>query len=205
MSALLPVVAGTAAYVVAAATESVPTCIPYFDGCTSISSTGRTHPSRWVFKPLILAAAVAMGAFFILAGRLTSHRDTRRVDPVVACGIVAALALIVYVTFLGSKVELFETLRRYGVSMFFGVTFLTQLLLARRLGGMRSATNRAARWMLIVCAALLIVGLASIPVSNFVVDNKRIENVIEWNFALLLHLNFLAAWRALAHHARIGR
>ena len=50
--------------------------------------------------------------------------------------------------------------------------------------------------MLALCALLLVIGIASILIGNFVVEKSRIENIIEWNFALLIQLNFLFAWWA---------
>ena len=32
----------------------IPTCFPYIEGCTSISSTGRHGVSYWLFKALML-------------------------------------------------------------------------------------------------------------------------------------------------------
>jgi hypothetical protein len=41
---------------------------------------------------------------------------------------------------------------------------------------------------------MLAIGLASIPVMNFVADKDRIQNVMEWNFGLLLLGNFALTW-----------
>ena len=195
---LLPVIAVNGAYALAALFGTVPLCFPYFDGCTSISSTGRTSPSVWVFKPAMLAAALAMAVFFVRSARLTSDKANSGYDGLALSGLAGAAALVLYLTFLGTEGPVYQLLRRYGVSLYFGFTYLAQLLLARRLLHKPSALSPFhARYMLGLSALLLLIGIASIPISNFVVDKDRVENIVEWNFALLLQLNFLFAARAL--------
>ncbi len=195
---LLPIIAINCAYVVAAYFEAVPLCFPYVDGCTSISSTGRTQPSAWIFKPVMLASAACMVLFFVKAAQLTRPDPGTRRDTLALLGIVAAAALVLYVVFLGTEGPVYRLLRRYGVTLYFGFTYLAQLLMARRLlRRVSPAAPHYARWMLGVCGLLLVIGVVSIPISNFVADKDRIENVIEWNFALLMQLNFLLVRQAL--------
>lgn len=196
VTGLLPIIAVNLAYVVAAATGAVPPCLPYLDGCTSISSTGRVFPSVWIFKPLMAASGIAMAWFFLVADRQTSKPDAR-LAVLTGCGLAGALALLMYIVFLGSEGPTYRLLRRYGVSLYFGFVFLGQLLLARRLAR-GSANPRGARLMLTICGFLLALGLVSIPITNFVADKDIIENIIEWNFALVLQINFLIAGRLLA-------
>lgn len=198
LTALLPIAATNLAYLVAVAANTVPACLPYMDGCTSISSTGRSNPSQWVFKPLMLLAAALMAMFFCQAGRCSAEQSGRagRADTVAVCGGIGSAALVLYLAFLGSEGDVYGLLRRYGVSLYFGCTFLAQLLLARRLLRARPGGSLA-RSMLAVSALLLVLGIGSIPVTNFVADKDQIENIIEWNFALLMQLNFLLAARAL--------
>ncbi|NNF51296.1 MAG: hypothetical protein HKN59_02550 [Gammaproteobacteria bacterium] len=191
-TAVLPILATHLAYAVAIAFDMVPACIPYIEGCTSISSTGRTNPSQWVFKPLMLVSAVAMTMFFIGIGRPSRLGQP---DSLAVCGTIGAIALVLYLLFLGSEGDVYRLLRRYGVSLYFGFVFLGQLIFARRIARVEAA-RIAARGMLGVSAVMLIMGIGSIPITNFVADKDQIENVIEWNFALLLQLNFLLAWRA---------
>lgn len=197
---LLPVVAVNLAYLVAAATGSVPACVPYLDGCTSISSTGRVFPSVWIFKPLMIISGIAMTWFFLIAERLTS-RPGARYGLLAWCGAAGALALLMYIVFLGTEGPTYRLLRRYGVSLYFGFVLLGQLLLARRLAQDRTSRPEA-QLMLAVCALLLALGLAGITVTNFVADKDLIENVIEWNFALIMQLNFLLGGRLLTRPGR---
>ncbi len=196
LTAWLPIVAINAAYLMAIAFDAVPRCLPYLDGCTSISSTGRTHPSQWVFKPLMLVSAFVMAWFFIASAQRT-RTAAPKVDAVAVCGSIGALALVMYVVFLGTEGAVYRLLRRYGVSLYFGFVFLGQLLLARRLLGSSESAAASARHMLALCALLLVIGIGSIPITNFVAEKDQLENIIEWNFALLMQFNFLLARQAI--------
>ena len=194
-TALLPIITINFAYVLAALGGSVPECVPYLQGCTSISSTGRVNPSQWIFKPLMLASALLTGWFF-LASAAKTGRQAHGADALGLSGIVGAAALVLYVIFLGSEGESYRLLRRYGVSLYFGFTYLAQLLLARRLR--RSSPQKLApQAMLAISALLLFVGIGSIPITHLLTDKGQLENAIEWNFALLMQLNFLLAGWAL--------
>ncbi len=92
-------------------------------------------------------------------------------------------------------------MRRFGVTIYFGFTYLAQLLLASRLYRLalqdgNRALLKISRLKLALCLVVLAIGLISIPVSNFVADNGSIESVIEWNLALLMHIYFLLSYKA---------
>lgn len=202
---LLPILAINLAYIIAVASDTVPECIPYLDGCTSISSTGRKPPSSYVFKPALSLSAALMILFWFRSNSwlydLGERSDWSRRQLVVV-GIVGAIALCVYIFYLGSEGPFYRIMRRYGVTVYFGFTYLAQLLLASRLYRLavqddNDALLRVSRLQLILCLVLLAMGLVSIPVTNFVADKGDIQNVIEWNFSLLLHGYFLLSYAAL--------
>lgn len=190
----LPIIAVNLSYLLAIRFDALPACMPYFEGCTSISSTGRVYPSEWVFKSLMAISAISMAWFFFTAGHQTAARQIR-IEWLAVCGLAGSLALLLYLLFLGSEGPAYRLLRRYGVSLYFGFVLLGQLLLAHRLLSNRYSAPAYA--LSYVCALLLGLGLLSIPITNFVADKDQIENIIEWLFALLLHLNFLLAGAAL--------
>jgi len=199
---LLPVIGINLSYAVAAAAGTVPACIPYIDGCTSISATGRQPPASWLFKPALYASALAMVVFWLHAGRwlISLGEPSRHYRlALVWVGVIGALALAVYVYNLGIAGDVYKLMRRYGINIYFGFTYLAQLLLANRLYRLaESAGNKQllvfARAMIGLCLLLLIIGLYSIPARYFVADHTVMERVLEWNFALLMHGWFFLAW-----------
>lgn len=205
---LLPIVAINLSYVIAAATGSVPACIPYIEGCTSISATGRQPPASWLFKPALYVSALAMGLFWLHADRwlTTLGEPSRRYRlAFVWVGMIGALALVVYVYNLGIAGDMYKLMRRYGINIYFGFTYLAQLLLANRLYRLAESAGDStlfaiARAMIGLCLLLLIIGLYSIPARYFIADHTVMERVLEWNFALLMHGWFFLAWLGWKHN-----
>ena len=47
---IIPVLTVTVSYLISIHLDLVPKCIPFFEGCTSISRTGRYEPVKYYFK-----------------------------------------------------------------------------------------------------------------------------------------------------------
>jgi hypothetical protein len=191
---LLPVVVVHACYAIATSAGYLPLCVPYVDGCTSISATGRHGLAYVVFKAGILPTAVLLALFWRAAADWlgTLGDDSRRARGWVRwLGFTGAAFLALYTVFLGHKGDFYNLMRRFGVTLYFGASYLAVIVLVSRLEQL-AATGHAAvpRWLrralLALVTALLALGLGSIPVSNFVADKDPIENAIEWVFTLLL-------------------
>ena len=200
----LPIIGINLSYIIAASTGTVPACFPYLDGCTSISSTGRNPPSSLVFKPALFISAVLMIRFWFMTNPWLDQlgeQSSRFRQSLIAVGAIGGIALMIYVYNLGTDGAIYRLMRRYGVTVYFGFTYLAQLLLASRLHKLALQGNnhnllKITRIMLTLCLALLVIGLISIPVSHFMIDKRITETVIEWNFALLMHGWFFLAYKA---------
>jgi hypothetical protein len=119
-------------------------------------------------------------------------------------GYVAGVFLILYVTFLGSEGDAYRLMRRYGVTVFFGFTYLAQLLVSGVIwkwhrAGRQTPSRWLAKAMVGVCIATLIGGLASLPAAEWALDRSAANNIIEWNLSGLLMGWFLLAWLAWRH------
>jgi hypothetical protein len=202
-----PILTVHACFALSASAGFVPTCVPYLDGCTSISAAGRHGWAYFLFKAGMLPSAALIviywrlcRAWLLAAGEV----EVQSLRSLVWLGTAGALFMMLYSVFLGHAGEPYNLLRRFGVSLNLGFTYLAQLLLVWRLGRIQRQTGRALcppvillakTWLL---AALLVLGLGSIPVSNFIVDKDPVENAIEWVFCLLLSSFYLltaVAWR----------
>ena len=53
LAAIVPFVAANAAYLISASADLVPWCVPYLEGCTSVSRAARTGIASPVFRGLI--------------------------------------------------------------------------------------------------------------------------------------------------------
>ncbi len=171
----------------------VPACIPYLEGCTSISRAARHGLGNHLFRLLVLPCALLVAAHWWLSAHWLGGRGRG----LAWLGTLAALALAVYATFLGTDGDIYRALRRNGVVVFFGAGFLAQLLFLRGLRGFDRhrhivlALRLVCGWMLALGVAHL-VALAVAGGSDF---QDRFENALEW----LLGLG-LVAW-LLAHAA----
>lgn len=175
----------------------VQTCIPYLEGCTSISRAARHGFGNHVFRLLMLPCALLVGVHWWLARRWLQQRGAAGMG-IALLGGAAAVALAVYATFLGSDGEAYRFLRRYGVVVYFGCSYLAQLLFlraARRQGRVR---GRVAATMLAICVAMLLLGIVNVAAGVLLAHDPlkdRLENLLEWHLGVLLVGWFLLqAW-----------
>ena len=193
---LMPVLGVTVAYVLNVDATILPSCMPLLEGCTSISSTGRQLPGSLMFKAIMLPQAALLAALcWIAASWLRSIRPQSRLPrAVLICGVIGSVALVIYVTLLGTQAPFYEFMRRFGIYFYFLGTALSQLLLT--LGMRRSALRTA---MLTIITMPLVLGVANLIQKELTVNADQIENAIEWSAALLMQAWFVLlffAWHA---------
>src|SRR5690606_9001160 len=177
-------------------------CVPYFEGCTSISRAARHGLGNHVFRLMVLPCAALVGLHWWLAARWLGR------GAIAWLGAVAALALATYATFLGTDGETYRFLRRYGVVCFFGFGYLAQLGFLRGLRKDARTHVRPFNAMVTVSALMLVLGLGNVIAGALVVDadlKDRIENALEWHLGWLLAAWYLLhAWPWWACGAKLG-
>jgi hypothetical protein len=209
LSWLLPSAAVLIVYFVSSSLGQVPTCIPWLEGCTSISGAARRDPSIHIFRAMMLPTATVIAAYWLLVRAWLGHLGDagRGRNWITALGLIGALFLVLYVVFLGTDGRAYELMRRYGVTIYFSFTALAQLALASRLYRLPAAAKaRVGRGVIGTKigfgTAMLLLGLANIPAANFFPE-LPLDNVIAWHFALLMHGYFgltALAWRRAGYH-----
>ena len=206
--ALLPVLAINAAYVLGAAREQIPQCLPYLDGCTSISSTGRHVPGAFVFKPAMpLQAALLLVLWRVTVRRLRaqlSPRAPRLTRAVLVCGAISSAALVVYTLTLGSQLALYEFMRRGGIYLYFLGLVLTQLFATLAIRRSGKAPTTLVRAMLTVVALPFALGLVNLVTKPFLADPDPLENAVEWCAALVMQAWFVLLAAALPRLPLLG-
>ena len=202
---LLSVVGVHLSYAIAVYMEHIPLCIPYWDSCTSISRTGRLLPEKLVFKAFMLPVALLSMVFWWVLGTWMQR--------LLACGrvliwlgITANLFVILYLLALGEGGDAYRTLRRTGVTTYFGLTLLAQLLFVyyfqSRLLHVNNAPGvhslyRKMYWLMLLT---FVIGILSVVLSIFYPGYRYIDDAFEWNIALVMNLHFLLhywLWREL--------
>lgn len=214
LAGLLPLVATLVAWALSVQLELVPACNPFWDGCTSISRAARHDLPNHLFQLLMLPAATLQGLVWLLAAHWLLGEQGRAQGPraglvaLAVLGVVAAAALVLYATFLGTEGRAYRLLRQYGTVMYFGFTCICMLLvggalqrLQRRTPGRLPAALVHAHVGMACTLVLLGVGNAIVAALMGPALKGRVENVTEWWGALLFVLCF---WALAAIWWRVG-
>jgi hypothetical protein len=210
LAGLLPIAAAHAAYLLNVyAGSGFPAefiCMPYLDGCVSISRAARSGPGLLLFRWLMLPSAVLLLLNWDFVRRWLGGLRVctgKRGWTLAGLGMFGALFLVLYVTALGHEDEWYRWQRRYGVILYFGGTALAQLLLVRVLWPVRRrlSSGRLLRPVTLLTALVSLqwgLGVFS-ACKRLIFDDPvfidRLENIIEWWYALPMSLAFFAvAW-----------
>lgn len=205
IAAVLPVFAMFAALLIGVSAETLPACFPPLDGCLSISATGRKPPGSFLFRLIMLPQAAILAVLWLLT---LSWLRSLAVLPseslfrvVVISGLIGALALAVYVTFLGTREPIYELMRRYGIYLGFLGTAIAQLATAiaiRRIAidAQNPGLARDARWMLTLSLGVALLGLLNLLLKATLIDPDPAENAIEWTASLMMQGSLLLLYRS---------
>ena len=207
LAGLLPFIAMTGAFLIGVAYETLPACNPFFDGCVSISATGRKPPGSFLFRAIMLPYTVVLVFLWYFAIHWLRGLDAdlpRRASlSIVIAGVVGAAAIVIYVTFLGTKLPIYEFMRRIGIYFGFLGTGLAQLFISVALlriakGLPQFRLTGKARTMLGLSLALIGLGVLNVLLRAILDDTDQIENIIEWFAGLVLQVHFVLmffVWR----------
>ena len=196
---ILPLLACNGAYLLSAYEGFIPWCIPYIDGCTTISRAARSGNAIFLFRVAMIAYCVFLMWFWIYSRHwlnLLHGRATRIAKIILWLGLAGAISLVIYIAFLGTTGAVNSFMRRFGIMIFFTLTPLAQLLMLDQHYKVLSKTPgvsinpKALQYQLIVLLLMLTIGIVSILLG--VTENKTYEseNIVEWNFSLLLTMYF---------------
>ena len=204
---VIPVLAVTLAYWLGVDSGVLPSCNPWLDGCTSISSTGRHAPGSYLFRAIQLPFAMVLAFIWYFShawlNELCGANYHRTIKIMLIAGVSGATALIIYVTFLGTSEPIYEFMRRFGIYIFFLGTAMAQLLLSfliviqTKLNdayGMRGLS----RQMIVLASLPLFLGVLNLISKSVFDDADAVENSIEWIASLLMQVWFVLlylAWR----------
>ena len=202
-AAVIPTVAILAAFYLSADAGHIPKCNPFIDGCASISATGREPPGALLFRAVQLPYAAVLALLWILVAQWVMQvtpAAERMERWILITGLVGAAALVVYVTFLGTKTPVYSFMRRFGIYFYFLGTVLTQLLVALRVR--RAAPtwrlDAVARWMLGCALFPFALGILNLALKSVLENPDPPENAIEWIASLSMQAWFIGlyvAWR----------
>ena len=211
---LLPLFAVNAAYIISASAELVPRCVPYIEGCTSISRAARQGDAIFLFRASMIVQAVLLMWYWRFAQcwlyKLRAlgavNQGERSTQIMCYLGIVGAFFLILYADYLGTTGDFYRFMRRYGVIFYFTFTPLAQMIMVNQLYKLRQLAPHldinlgVLRYQLAILLIILSMGLFSLFLRYTQGSSFERQNIIEWNYALLLTAFFggsIVMWKNL--------
>jgi hypothetical protein len=196
---IVPILAAHGAYLIALSTDSAEACIPYIDGCVSISRAARVGDALFWFRGLLMPCASLLVLFWWLQKTWldqllpSAHRKHLWIF---VSGAIGALFLLLYANFLGSSGDMYNLMRRFGVTLYFSLTAMAQLIslhtLTRADIDLAPPIRRLVRGQLILICIQWVIGIGHVIVKSLLPADaqSQLENVIEWHFALYMTLFF---------------
>ena len=196
---VLPLLASNGAFLLSAFAGYVSWCNPYLDGCTTISNAGRSGDTIFYYRALVFPYSVFLMLFWLYAKEwlvLLHGHMTSSARVIFWLGITGSVALLLYIDFLGTSGEINRLMRRIGAMLYFTLIPLAQsLLLYQHYKLLRSRpeisiSSKALQYQLIVIMLMLIIVVASLFYVLTGNNTSEVENIVEWNFSLLVNLYF---------------
>lgn len=206
-SGALPIISVFSAYYIAASHAHVPDCMPLFEGCTSISSTGRASPESLFFRATMIPSAMFMMLYWYLMKRWLEkifNDKHLQFQIIILLGFISSVFLIVYTIALGFIDPVYGLQRRIGVTLFFACALISQLMVSDQIykavkAGRLSLPYGLHYWLVVICVLMLLIGLSSIPVSIYFPHTSLLDNIIEWSYAVVMYSFYIVTgfiWRA---------
>ncbi|WP_141096174.1 hypothetical protein [Lacimicrobium sp. SS2-24] len=201
MSALLPMLTIHLCWLVSSFQGQLSWCNPYGLNCHSVSATGRYGVAYFIFKGGMIPALVMLTFYWWVNQQWLNRLSLARGNKLMLCGTLASLALLIYTLSLGHAGDAFYLLRRAGVIIYLGLTFIAQLIL----GAALAKTTKAGKVLLTLSLFTLAVALCSLLLDALPsVDYQSMDDAFEWWLIMLLNLHGLGVvWLWKQHKLKL--
>ena len=176
----VPIISVLVSYLISAFFNYVPWCFPFTDGCTSISKVGRYGVSFYIYKIFLIPISILIAIFWFKIYFSVYKNVFLLITSLIAC-----LALIVYLSYLGFDGSTYRFMREIGIFFFFILMPLTQILVTS-LSSSKYFRTKLFIFLILISYSILLFAYLKI----LTLDNTHYENIIEWNFAFLIFLFF---------------
>ena len=206
-AAVVPLGTVVISYLIAVGLGHVPACVPNFSGCTSVSSAGRLLPESLIFRAGMLSTAAVLvlfwwrcATFLALGGQTGVRLVMLRI-----LGVIIAASLVIYAVTLGLEDDGYRQLRRVGINGFAISTLMAEVLLISCYRSMRIvATEKFLRWLIVLCCALPLLGLAAEVAKWAGVPRHAANNIVAWNAFVVASAYYAVVARIWRRHGFEG-
>ncbi len=177
---LLPVLTVSASYLISAFNGHVEWCLPLTDGCTSISKVGRYGLSFYLYKFILIPVTFLIMYFWIII-----YKEIFRNLILLSLSLTASVFLILYLLALGYEGIFYRFMREIGIFIFFLFMPASQIILVKNLNFHKKYQKYILYLLTLAYPIMVFVYFLLLPL-----DNSNYENVLEWNFALIIFIFF---------------
>ena len=191
----LPVFTVIISYLISIKLNLVATCIPNFEGCTSISRVGRYEPVKFFFKPMMYFYALSI--FFFWNIFLQEIKIIRiKSKYLIILTFITVIFLFLYITFLGES-KVYSFFKRIGIYFYILSIVILQFSSNKMLIKNKKKLSKFFNYKIVkfnyyLSSFLVISGLILLPILIIKIDTfPQIKNIISWNYFLLIQLFFL--------------
>ena len=198
---ILPTSTVIISYIVSVQFNLVESCIPFFEGCTSISRVGRNLPVIIFFKPTMYLYAFFLFLYWYKFLEKLKNFEVKE-KKYYLLAFFSVVFLILYITFLGEG-KIYNFFRRVGIYIYIFLIVISQFLISKKLYLIREKINKNFiikfikinyfLTLLLVLSGLILLPLLLIKIDNF----PQIKNIISWNYFTLIQLYFLFSFFSL--------
>lgn len=207
-AAIVPLVTINVCYLVAVDMEHVRACVPYLEGCTAVSSTGRKPPESLIFKAGFLPSALVLAFFWNYCARfLELHGQVgARLQTLRLLGVIAGISLAVYALSLGLNDGYYPEMRRAGIVGFTLSTFLAEVLFWVFYAPLRSdATKRIWLWLIVCSLALPMLDIIAEIAKWAGAPRKATNNTVAWNAFVITSVYYALVARLWWHDGFVSQ
>ncbi len=191
----LPVFTVIISYLISIKLNLVATCIPNFEGCTSISRVGRYEPVKFFFKPMMYFYALSI--FFFWNIFLQEIKIIRiKSKYLIILTFITVIFLCLYITFLGES-KVYSFFKRIGIYFYILSIVMLQFSSNKMLIKNKQKLSKFFNYKIVkfnyyLSSFLVISGLILLPILIIKIDAfPQIKNIISWNYFLLIQIFFL--------------
>ena len=191
----LPVFTVIISYLISIKLNLVATCIPNFEGCTSISRVGRYEPVKFFFKPMMYFYALSIFLFwniFLQEIKIITIKSKY----LIILTFITVIFLCLYITFLGES-KVYSFFKRIGIYFYILSIVILQFSSNKMLIKNKKKLSKFFNYKIVkfnyyLSSFLVISGLILLPILIIKIDTfPQIKNIISWNYFLLIQLFFL--------------
>ena len=172
---------------------------PFLYGETSISNLAKRYPLYLIFKPFLFIASIVMILYWTYIKKIILNFDKNQKNhSFYYLGILSGVFLFFHVLFLGSEIdnEIFKIFRKFIIIFFILFELLAQFFLIKKFISIKNLIGKyindiylKIKWFFVLF--FLIITAFMIGISLIYSLPKEIENIIEWNYFVILSFYYL--------------